>query len=57
MLGEIQEWMDAKEYSMLNDFRGKLSKLHSNDPFAYRRAQYVDMLINSKKALEKYDLI
>lgn len=47
---ELTEWMDSKNYKSIDEFRGKLSntKLSSN-PFIYKRAQYVDLLINSEE--------
>jgi dihydroorotate dehydrogenase (fumarate) len=47
---EIVDWMDSKNYSNIDEFRGKLSKnkLISN-PFVYKRAQYVDLLLNSEE--------
>ena len=47
MLQEIKKWMKQKGYSSLNDFRGKLSHKNSEDPWAYKRAQYVKMLLKS----------
>jgi len=45
---ELTEWMDSKNYKRIDDFRGKLSKNKlSNNPFVYKRAQYVDLLLNS----------
>jgi dihydroorotate dehydrogenase (fumarate) len=45
---EIEEWMDSKNYTNIEEFRGKLSKSSlSNNPFVYKRAQYVDLLLNS----------
>lgn len=50
MLDEITEWMDSKDYDSLDDFRGKLSKNKlSSNPFIYKRAQYVDLLMNSEE--------
>lgn len=47
---ELAEWMDSKNYENINEFRGKLSKNKlSNNPFIYKRAQYVDLLINSEE--------
>ena len=47
---ELVEWMESKNYNSLDEFRGKLSKtMLSNDPFVYKRAQYVDLLINSEE--------
>jgi len=49
MLTEINEWMDRKKYSSINDFRGKLSRKNMKDPFVYKRAQYVDILMKSEE--------
>jgi len=47
---ELAEWMDSKNYRNINEFRGKLSKNKlSNNPFIYKRAQYVDLLLNSEE--------
>jgi dihydroorotate dehydrogenase (fumarate) len=47
---ELAEWMDTKNYSSIDDFRGKLSKNKlSSNPFVYKRAQYVDLLINAEE--------
>jgi len=45
---ELEEWMDEKGYKTLADFRGKLSRNNSNDPWAYKRAQYVKMLLKER---------
>ncbi|HLP05915.1 MAG TPA: dihydroorotate dehydrogenase-like protein [Paludibacter sp.] len=55
MRAEIEAWMESKNYSSLDDFRGKLSKSKMNsNPFAYKRAQYVDLLLNSEQLFENY---
>ncbi|MDR3705717.1 MAG: dihydroorotate dehydrogenase-like protein [Paludibacteraceae bacterium] len=47
---EIEDWMETKNYSSIDDFRGKLSKKKLNDnASAYNRGQYVDLLINSEE--------
>lgn len=47
---EIMEWMELKNYKNISDFKGKLSKnALSNNPFIYKRSQYVDYIINSEK--------
>ena len=48
MLAEIESWMKKKGYESLDNFRGKLSKENLADPFAYKRAQYVDILMKSE---------
>ena len=47
MLKELEEWMDRKGYEKIEAFRGKLSSKSINDPFVYKRAQYIDMLLKS----------
>ncbi|MBU1009417.1 MAG: dihydroorotate dehydrogenase-like protein [Bacteroidetes bacterium] len=54
MLQEMEAWMTTKQYANLDSFRGKLSNLHSKDPYAYRRAQYVDILMKSDEIFKKY---
>jgi dihydroorotate dehydrogenase (fumarate) len=48
MIEEIEKWMKKKGHTSISDFQGKLSKAHLHDPFAYKRAQYVDILMKSE---------
>lgn len=48
MLDELEEWMDRKGYKTIDDFKGKLSAKAINDPFVYKRAQYIDMILKSE---------
>ncbi len=57
ILTDIDRWMTAKGYSKLDDFRGKMSKENIDDPFAYQRAQYVDILMNAEQIFKKYPTI
>lgn len=57
MIKELEYWMNAKGYTSLNDFRGKLSKKSMQDPFVYKRAQYVDALFNSDDIFKKYPAV
>ncbi len=47
---ELMDWMETRNYNTISDFKGKLSKnsLKSN-PFIYKRAQYVNLLLNSEE--------
>ncbi len=50
---ELETWMESKSYNSLDEFRGKLSKNKlSNNPFIYKRAQYVDLILNSEQIFE-----
>jgi dihydroorotate dehydrogenase (fumarate) len=57
ILNDIERWMNKKGYKKLEDFRGKMSKKNIQDPFAYRRAQYVDILMKSEEIFKKYPTI
>lgn len=57
MLDEIEAWMTTKQYNSLDDFRGKLSNKMTTDPFTYRRAQYVDILMKSEEIFKTYPML
>jgi len=49
--------MEDNNFSTLDDFRGKLAKKNLKDPFAYKRAQYVDILLNSEEIIKTNTMI
>ena len=57
ILMDINAWMDDKGYKSLNDFRGKLSRKNLKDPYAYQRAQYVEILMKSDMIFKKYPMV
>ncbi len=57
ILKDLTLWMEKKSYRSLSDFRGKLSDERLNDPFVYKRAQYVDLLLKSDEIIKKYPVI
>lgn len=56
ILADLNVWMDSKGYKKLNDFRGNLSKKQIADPFIYKRAQYIDLLLRSHELTKTYSL-
>lgn len=56
ILQEISQWMDKKGYHTLDELRGKLAKKNQKDPFAYKRAQYIDILMKSEEIFIKYPM-
>jgi dihydroorotate dehydrogenase (fumarate) len=54
MLQDIEKWMEKKGYLSLDDFRGKLSRARLSDPFVYKRAQYVDILMHPEEIIKQY---
>jgi dihydroorotate dehydrogenase (fumarate) len=57
MLKDLETWMESKNYKKLGDFRGKLSNKKLNDPFIYKRAQYIDLLLKSDQIFKKYPVV
>jgi len=56
MIRSLEEWMDAKKYESIADFKGKLSRKNITDPYAYKRAQYVDILMKANRIFQRYPL-
>jgi dihydroorotate dehydrogenase (fumarate) len=56
MTNDLNEWMEKKQYAKIDDFKGKLSKKNINDPFAYKRSQYVDILMKANDIFKKYPM-
>ncbi len=56
MLEDIEIWMEDNHYNSFDEFRGNMSKKNIKDPFAYRRAQYVDILMKSSEIFKKYPM-
>lgn len=57
MIETLESWMDTKGYKTIDEFKGKLSMKMSKEPYAYRRAQYVDILMKSTEIFKKYPMI
>jgi dihydroorotate dehydrogenase (fumarate) len=53
---DLESWMDKKGYKTLDEFRGKLSDKNINNPYVYKRAQYIDLLLKSDEILVKHPL-
>jgi dihydroorotate dehydrogenase (fumarate) len=56
MLKQLDDWMDAHNYSSLDDFRGKLSQKNVMDSRIYKRAQYVDLLLRADSVFKKHPM-
>ena len=52
MLNDISEWMEKNNYAYINEFRGKLARVNTKDPFVYKRAQYIDLILRSEELLK-----
>lgn len=45
---ELIRWMEEHEYESVQQMRGSMSQIHSGDPSAYERAQYIKTLQSFK---------
>lgn len=50
----LSAWMNHRKYSCIDDFRGGLSRKNTPNPTIYKRAQYIDMMLNSEKLIGGY---
>lgn len=56
ILSDLEGWMKKSNYAKLSDFRGKMSKKNVKSPFAYKRAQYIDILMRSDNVMQEHIL-
>jgi dihydroorotate dehydrogenase (fumarate) len=49
ILSDIENWMKNAGYTSAEEFRGKLAQVSVKDPFIYKRAQYIDLILSSEK--------
>ena len=52
IIKELEEWMNSKGFSSLDDFRGKLSQAKSDNPAAFERVQFMKYFRGYKPATE-----
>jgi dihydroorotate dehydrogenase (fumarate) len=57
ILADLEHFMDANGFKDIPEFRGMLSKANVKDPYVYKRAQYIDLLLHSDKIFNKYPAI
>jgi dihydroorotate dehydrogenase (fumarate) len=57
MLSDLEAWMERNNYHSLEDFRGKAARINLKDPFAFRRAQYVDLLMKPVEIMKRYPTV
>ena len=56
ILESLEEWMEKRGYASIDQFHGKLSRKNLKDPFAYKRAQYIDILMKSEEIFKLYPM-
>lgn len=57
ILINLEKFMEKNNFSNLTEFRGKLSKANVKDPYIYKRAQYIDLLLHSDQIFKKYPVV
>lgn len=53
MNSTLLAYMKYHKFSAIDEFRGKLSRKNTSNPTIYKRAQYIDMMLNSEKLIGK----
>ena len=57
ILSDLENFMDVNGFKTIADFRGMISRANVKDPYTYKRAQYIDLLLHSDKIVTKYPII
>lgn len=57
LVSGLDNWMDKKGYYSLKEFKGKLSARNTKDPYIYKRAQYIDIILKSSEVFKKYRMV
>ena len=57
MIRDLEQWMALQGYNSLADFRGKLSRRHFGDPWAYTHAQYARLLMNPEELVKNWPAV
>ena len=57
IVGEVEKWMDSKQYGTIDKYRGKLSRKNTKHELPYQRAQYIDFKMSTSEILKKYKVI
>ena len=57
MLKDLESFMMKNDFQNIEAFKGKLSKKNTKDVYVYKRAQYVDLLLDSDNIIKKYPVI
>ncbi len=54
ILNELERFMDVNGFKTISDFKGMISQANVKDPYTYKRAQYIDLLLHSDKIINKH---
>jgi len=57
ILDDFEAFMNKNDFNNIGDFKGKLSRKNTKDFYVYKRAQYVDLLLNSENIIKKYPIL
>jgi dihydroorotate dehydrogenase (fumarate) len=54
MLSDLETWMNAHKFKSIKDFTGLLSRKNTSNPYIYKRAQYIEILMGGEEVLKKH---
>ena len=54
MLSDIETWMKEHKFESVSEFKGLLSQKNTVNPYIYKRAQYIEILMSGEEVLKKH---
>jgi len=54
MLADIESWMKMHKYESIEEFKGLLSRKNTENPYVYKRAQYIEILMGAEEVQKKH---
>lgn len=54
MLADIEAWMKVHKFESVSEFQGLLSQKNTANPYIYKRAQYIEILMNGEEVQKKH---
>ena len=54
MLSDVVSWMKAHKFESVSEFKGLLSQKNTINPYIYKRAQYIEILMSGEEVLKKH---
>ena len=54
MLADLESWMSTHKFASVSEFKGLLSRKNTANPYIYKRAQYIEILMNGEEVQKKH---
>jgi dihydroorotate dehydrogenase (fumarate) len=54
ILADLEIWMNTHKFGAVSEFKGMLSRKNTANPYIYKRAQYIEILMGSEEVRKKH---